>query len=189
MAENQIEENQMEDTPKDGVAGAEATGTIESNEEVTVETLQAKLAEEQKKSSEYLESWKRSQADFVNLKRRTEIEKTNWSNEIRERILLRVLPVVDDFERALASMPETLKGEPWINGVNLIEKKLKTVLEQEGVSQIEAQGANFDPRFHDAVQQDDSGDGNQEYVAEVYQKGYKMGDRVIRPAAVKVGRR
>ncbi len=76
-----------------------------------------------------------------------------------------------------------------MNGVSLIEKKLKTFLEQEGVTVIPAQDAEFDPRFHEAVQKDDSTSGNTEYVSEVYQKGYKLGDKVIRPAAVKVAHR
>lgn len=170
-----------------------ATGQSEDNgavglEELSVEQLRQKLEEEQKKSAEYLDSWQRSRADFVNLKRRTEIERNNLSAEARERIILKILPIVDDFERALQTLPEDLKNAPWISGVTLIEKKLKTLLDQEGIAEIPAEGQEFDPRFHDAVQRDEESEGEKDVVAAVYQKGYKLGDRVIRPAVVKVGR-
>ncbi|NWJ98340.1 MAG: nucleotide exchange factor GrpE [Chloroflexi bacterium] len=155
----------------------------------TAEDLQLQLVEEQRKSAEYLESCQRLRADFLNLKRRTENERASLSTEARERLLVRILPIVDDFERALQSLPEGLKSEPWINGINLIEKKLKNLLDQEGVSELPAKEAEFDPRFHEAVQHDEDTSGKQDYVAEVYQKGYRMGDKVIRPAMVKVARR
>lgn len=157
-------------------------------DEATPEQLRQMLADVQKKSNEHLESWQRSRADFVNLKRRTEQEKTNLSAEARERLLMRILPVVDDFERALQTLPENLKSEPWLNGVTLIEKKLKTLLEQENVSEIPADGQEFNPRFHEAVQKDEESEGEKEVVTAVYQKGYKLGDKVIRAAVVKVGR-
>jgi molecular chaperone GrpE len=95
---------------------------------------------------------------------------------------------VDDFERALLNVPENLKGEAWLNGVNMIEKKLKSFLEQENVSEIPAEGQEFDPRVHDAVHRDEESTGEKDVVQAVYQKGYKLGDKVIRPAVVKVGR-
>ena len=157
--------------------------------EVSVEELQKQLEEERKKSAEYLDSYQRSRADFLNLKRRTENERATLSAEAREKLLVRLLPIVDDFERALQNLPEGLKNEPWISGVSLIEKKLKTLLEQEGVSEVPAKDAEFDPRVHEAVQHDEESQGEKDYVAEVYQKGYKMGDKVIRPAMVKVARK
>jgi molecular chaperone GrpE len=176
-----MEESKVE---AETVETAETVGTPDS-----VEELKKLLAEEQKKTLEMTENWQRSRADFLNLKRRTEIERANLTSEAKEKILLRVLPVVDDFERAISSKPEALKDEPWVSGVMMIEKKLKTLLEQEGVTEVDSLDANFDPRFHDAVQQDDETSGNTEYVMSVFQKGYKLGDKVIRPAAVKVGHR
>lgn len=182
----------MEELNKDKEAnttdGNDATPT-ELPEKLSQEDLEKLLAAEQKKSTELYDSLQRARADFINLKRRTENEKAGLSNEVKERTLLRLLPTVDDFERALATTPENLKGEPWLNGVKLIEKKLKTFLEQEGIAEVEALDAEFDPRFHEAVQKDDSTTGDKEVVIEVYQKGYKLGDKVIRPAVVKVGHR
>lgn len=157
-------------------------------EEGSLEQLSQKLADEQKKAAEYLDSWQRSRADFINLKRRTEQERASLSAEARSKIIVKLLPVVDDFERALQTVPEAFKNDPWINGVTLIEKKLKTLLDQEMVTEIPAEGQEFDPRVHEAVQKDEDGEGDKEYVTAVYQKGYKLGDKVIRAAVVKVGR-
>lgn len=157
-------------------------------EEVSVEQLKQQLAEEQKKSAASYDKFVRARADYENLKRRTEAERFKLNSEIRERVLMKILPIVDDFERALQNLPENLKDEAWINGVNLIEKKLKGFLEQENVSEIPAEGQEFDPHYHDAVHRDEESAGDKDVVQAVYQKGYKLGDKVIRPAVVKVGR-
>jgi molecular chaperone GrpE len=157
-------------------------------EEISVEELKQQLAEEQKKTATHYDSFVRARADYENLKRRTEAERVKLNTEIREKVLVKILPVVDDFERALQNVPENLKGEAWLSGVNLIEKKLKSFLEQENVSEIPAEGQEFDPRVHDAVHRDEESSGDKDIVQAVYQKGYKLGDKVIRPAAVKVGR-
>lgn len=172
----------------DGKVENEAAETADSQEEMSVEQLRQQLAEEQKKAQASHESYVRARADYDNLKRRTEAEKLKLNAEIREKVLVKILPVVDDFERALHNLPETLKNEAWINGVNMIEKKLKAFLEQENVSEIPAEGADFDPRIHDAVHRDEESSGDKDVVQAVYQKGYKLGDKVIRPAVVKVGR-
>ena len=157
-------------------------------EEVSVEQLQQQLAEEQKKAAANYDNFVRARADYENLKRRTETERIKLNSEIREKVLVKILPVVDDFERALQSVPENLKGEAWLNGISLIEKKLKAFLDQENVSEIPAEGQDFDPRYHDAVHRDEESTGDKDVVQAVYQKGYKLGDKVIRPAVVKVGR-
>lgn len=175
------EVNQTEEVmPQDGDNG---------QEELSVEKLQSQLAQEQKKAADFEERWKRSFADFQNLKRRTDNERSTLSTEAREKLLVKILPIVDDFERALQNLPENLKSEPWISGVNLIEKKLKTLLDQEGVNEVPSKDAEFDPRVHEAVGHDDDSTGEKDYVSEVYQKGYRMGDKVIRPAMVRVARR
>ena len=157
-------------------------------EELSVEQLQQQLAEEQKKAAANYDNFVRARADYENLKRRTETERIKLNSEIREKVLVKILPVVDDFERALQSVPENLKGEAWLNGISLIEKKLKAFLDQENVSEIPAEGQDFDPRYHDAVHRDEESTGDKDVVQAVYQKGYKLGDKVIRPAVVKVGR-
>ncbi len=167
------------ETTESGVPVAEGT---------SIEQVRQLLVEEQQKSASHLDSYQRARADYENLKRRTQAEKTTLNAEARERILVKLLPVVDDFERALQSVPENLKNEPWLNGVSMIEKKLKTLLDQEAVAEIPSLGEEFNPRFHEAVHKDEDGEGDKDVVTAVYQKGYKLGDKVIRAAVVKVGR-
>ena len=169
--------------------GAVDKETVETpQEELSVEELKQQVAEEQKKAATSYDNFVRARADYENLKRRTEAERVKLNSEIREKVLVKILPVVDDFERALQNVPENLKGEAWLNGVTMIEKKLKAFLEQENVSEIPAEGQEFDPRVHDAVHRDEESTGDKDVVQAVYQKGYKLGDKVIRPAVVKVGR-
>jgi len=173
--------------PDDNMDGVNAE-TPAVQEELSVEQLQQQLADEQQKSAANFDQFVRARADYENLKRRTEGERAKLNLEIRERVLVKVLTIVDDFERALQNVPENLRDEPWISGITLIEKKLKTFLEQENISEIPAQGQEFDPYFHDAVHRDEESSGDKDVVQAVYQKGYKLGDKVIRPAVVKVGR-
>jgi len=173
----------------DGMVATETldgtTATDSGN--MTLEGLQQLLEQEQKKSEDLLKTAQLARAEFLNLKRRTDLERATISSEAREKLLLKLLPVVDDFERAMATLPENLKGEAWINGVSLIENKLKKLLDQENVIEIPALDTEFNPHLHEAVYRDETGEGEHDWNTEVYQKGYKMGDKVIRHAMVKVG--
>ncbi len=97
--------------------------------------------------------------------------------------------MLDNFERALASVPEDLKGHSWVEGITLTEKQLRAALEREGLRAIEAVGQRFDPNLHEAVAHDVSEEHEEDSVIEEFQKGYKLHDRVIRPSMVKVSRR
>ena len=145
----------------DGAVATETLdGTAADNGNLTPESLQQLLEQEQKKSEDLLKTAQLARAEFLNLKRRTDQERANISSEARERLLLKLLPVVDDFERAMATLPENLKGEPWINGVGLIENKLKKLLDQENVSEIPALDTEFNPHLHEAVYRDDLAKAN-----------------------------
>lgn len=135
----------------------------------------------------YLSNWKRAEADLANLRRRNEQERAELARFANTSLIGRVLSVQDDLERALAAVPEEVGSSGWVEGIRIIERKLRGILESEGVTPIEALGREFDPRVHQAVMQDD-GDGDTDVVVEEYQKGYKLHDRVIRPTMVKVGR-
>lgn len=133
----------------------------------------------------YLDQLKRSLAEFANYRRRVDQERAQ-ARELATRDLLRALvPIVDDFQRALAAVPEELRGNPWVQGVHLIERKLVALLEREGVTPIEALGQPFDPGLHEAVATEPG--STQNIVVEVYQKGYRHGQHLLRPAMVKVG--
>lgn len=146
--------------------------------------LEQALAEEKAKAERYLANWQRAQADFLNLKRRSEQEKEEQSRFSKAMLMVSLLPALDDLERALASVPTKLAGLSWVQGVGLIYRKLLAALEAKGLTEIKAEGEMFDPKFHEAMLHS-PGPANR--VIQVVQKGYKLNDRVIRPAMVVVG--
>ncbi len=149
-----------------------------------IEALKQALAEEREKAEANLAGWQRAQADYVNYKRRSEQEKEEISQFANAILVLNLLPILDDWERALASVPDDQADLNWIEGIRLIERKLRGVLEAQGLSPIEAMGQPFDPNLHEAAMQ---GKGEEGIVVEELQKGYKFRDRVIRPSKVVVG--
>jgi molecular chaperone GrpE len=110
------------------------------------------------------------------------------AREIATRgLLVQLVPVLDDFQRAIGAVPESDRESSWVQGVQLIEKKLQALLEREGVTPIEAIGQPFDPALHEAVATEEG--STQNIVVEVYQPGYRHGQGLLRPAMVKVGDR
>jgi len=149
-----------------------------------LETLKKLLAETQAKAEANLAGWQRAQADFINYKRRSEQEREEMAQFANSVIVLSLLPVLDDFERAFVSIPPKLAKMSWVDGIKLVERKLWASLEAQGLSPIKALGEPFDPNLHEAVRQDKGKEG---IVIEEVQKGYKLNDRVIRPTMVVVG--
>lgn len=131
---------------------------------------------------------KRVQADFVNYQRRTEEEKAQIMEIAKETIIAELLPVLDDINRALAHVPKELANNTWAQGVAQIAKQTESALHTFGVEPIRAKGEEFNPQVHEAVSFDE-GDGEHEIVLEEMRTGYKLGDKVIRPSMVKVGKR
>ena len=132
----------------------------------------------------YLENWRRAEADFENYKRRVEQERAESAKFAGMALILNILPIVDDLERAFKSIPEKLAHLTWTDGIRLIHRKLQATLEAQGVTEIKALGETFDPSIHEAVGQTAGEEGK---VVEEAQKGYKLHGRVIRPAFVIVG--
>lgn len=130
---------------------------------------------------------KRIQADFINFKRRADEERGQIMDYAKKDVILQLLPLVDDISRAIGHLPEDLKDHSWAKGVVKVAKQVNGFLGELGVERIEAEGAEFNPELHEAVNFED-GDGTHEVVAEELQAGYKIGDHVIRPAMVKVTR-
>jgi molecular chaperone GrpE len=149
-----------------------------------IEALKQALAEEKEKAEGYLANWQRAQADFINYKRRSEQEKEEIGKFANALLMLNLLPVLDDLERAFASIPPHLAKLTWVDGIRLIERKLQASLEAQGLSPIKALGEPFDPKLHEAAMH---AKGKEGIVIEELQKGYKLQDRVIRPAMVVVG--
>lgn len=155
-----------------------------ATEEETVESLRAKLEEERGRAQSSEQKYLRAAADFQNYKRRTEEERQKNALYANLALVLNILPVYDDLERALANLDVKLAGLQWVEGVRQIVRKFQGALEASGVSEIAAEGQEFDPNLHEAIAQDA---GEEHKVIRVVQKGYTMGDRVIRPAMVIVG--
>ena len=132
----------------------------------------------------YLDNWKRTQADFLNYKRRCEQEKEDTIKFGNTTLLLALLPVLDDLQRALDSVPDDIDDIQWVEGIRLIERKFNSCLESQGVKVIKTEGEAFDPNIHEAALHVDGEDG---MIVNELQKGYKLRDRIIRPAMVAVG--
>ena len=156
------------------------------DDELTV--LQSELDDIQAKAEEYLDGWQRARAEFANYKKRVQKEREDSRSFITAEILSKYLTVVDDFERALRDRPTGEAAQAWAEGVDMIYRKLKTILEAEGVEEIHAVGELFDPNFHEAISFEESEDHNEGEVVDVIQPGYKLGERVIRPAVVRVAK-
>ena len=150
-----------------------------------VETLEQALCEEKEKAEKYLTNWQRCQADFANYKQRTEQEKRETIDFANSALISKLLPVMDDLERAFASIPAELDDSSWTEGIKLIYNKLKVTLEAQGLTEIEAKGELFDPHLHEAVMLQEGEEG---VVIEETQKGYRFKEKVIRPSLVIVGK-
>jgi len=157
-----------------------------SVEELAV--LQQELEEAQKQSKEYFEGWQRERADFINYKKRIERDQYLLNQAIKANIFKNFLDVLDDMELAVKNRPENAADQNWWEGVGLICRKLIGILESEGVTRIPAEGELFDPTLHEAISHDEDPDHQREHVIEVIKQGYMIGDRVIRPALVRVAR-
>jgi molecular chaperone GrpE len=150
-----------------------------------IEALERELAEARARSEEHLYNWQRSAADFANFKRRTDEERASVGQFSTAVLIGKLLTVLDDFDRALESVPPDAH-DAWIEGVKLVERKLRSVLESEGVSPIEAVGQPFDPNLHEAVVHEPTADHPDNQVIGELQRGYRLHDRVIRPSLVRV---
>lgn len=149
-----------------------------------IEALREALSEEMARAESHLQNWQRVQADFINYKRRSEQEKEEMKKFANSVLICNLLPVLDDLERALSSVPRELVKLPWVEGVCLIERKFHDILKAQGVTLIKAKGKLFDPNLHEAAM---SARGREGMVVKELKRGYKLHDRVIRPVSVVVG--
>lgn len=182
--EEELREAPSEEAPSGEVPSEEALERIDDPE-----VLRQKLEEERAKAKEYLDQWKRSAAEFANYKRRNEQERGELLKFANSVLMAKLLPLLDDFERAFLTMPHELRSLSWIEGIMLIERKLQAILEQEGVTPIEAEGKPFDPLLHEAVMREESTEHEEGQIIAELQKGYRLHDRVIRPTLVKVAKK
>jgi len=147
------------------------------------EALIQQLKDAESKVIEYKDGWARTQADFQNFRKRVERDNETFKASTKGDILKKVLPVLDDLERALQNRPV---DDAWANGIELVARKFQNILDMEGVKRIEAKGVAFDPNFHEAISHEPSAEVESGHVIDVVQNGYVIGERVIRPALVRV---
>jgi molecular chaperone GrpE len=152
-----------------------------------IEKLTGELDTARKEGEEYLASLQRERAEFQNFRRRTAEERMRDLGLAGEDLLRKVLAVADDFDRAIEARPGSIAHDPWFEGIAAIDRKLRQLLESEGVTPIEAEaGQPFDPREHEAIANvPNAGRAEGEIVEEV-RRGYRLRDRVLRPALVAV---
>lgn len=162
------------------------TPSAETAEAPTLEALQQELEATKAKAAENLDGWQRTQAEFQNYKRRVERDRIDFQNNVTGKIIARYLDVQDDFDRAMKHQPTEGDLGLWSQGIGSIYRKFQNVLEAEGVTRIEAEGQSFDPSVHEAVVHEASDAHQSGQIIEVLRHGYKIGERVIRPALVKV---
>ncbi len=166
---------------QEGQTGREKREIIEVE---SIESLREALTQERVRAGGLLANWQRAQADFINYKRRSEQEKEETSNLAKSALVLSLLPVLDDLERALASVPPRLTKHPWVDGISIISGKFRAILAALGVSPVKALGEPFDPNLHEAALHEK---GKAGIVIRELLKGYSFAGKVLRPAKVVVG--
>jgi len=155
-----------------------------------LDALRKELEQVRAQAQEYLEGWQRERAAFANYRKRVEAERAQFAAEATALFIRKLLPILDDFERALRTLPDNLRHLTWVEGVALIYRKLQLALESEGVRPIEVKpGDPFDPMLHEAVLYEPAEGFEDGQIVEELQRGYKLGERVLRPTLVKVARK
>lgn len=175
---------QMDDT-KPMTDEQDVTTTDEPTTGAASDDRAAQVEQAEAKAAEYLDSLQRERATFQNYKKRVARERTEQSRAIAGNLLLKLLPVLDDFYRAMDAVPDDEKNQ-WFDGVAMILRKLERYLDEQNVTEIDALGKPFDPTYHEAVGVDSDSDAESDTVTAVLQRGYMHGDHVLRPSMVRV---
>lgn len=202
MKKNKIQADRSDQDEMEPLEGSEEnTGILETEEgkttediiqadelshEEQVELLKSSLDEMTVKAEEYLDGWQRSRAEFANYKKRILKENTEIHQVARGDVIKIYLDILDDLERALDEKPTEEEGKSWAEGIELIVQKLRTRLEVEGIKPMDPLGEEFDPLIHEALMKEEADEYESGQIIEVVQKGYWIGDKVLRPALVRV---
>jgi molecular chaperone GrpE len=159
-----------------------------SKKKENIENVKKELKVVKEKAEECLNNWKRAQADYLNLKRRIEEEKRQVVVLANRNLVLQILPVLDNFQRAFEHIPSEYKNSDWIAGIKHLEKQLVGIVEHEGLERILTKGQEFDPRLHEAVLSEKREGAKKGIILEELEAGYKLKDKVIKAAQVKVAK-
>jgi molecular chaperone GrpE len=148
--------------------------------------LRAQLQAAEDEAAANMDGWQRAQAEFINYRKRMERDQAKTYEDATVRVVKKYLEIVDDLNLALNNRPQDQEGAEWAEGIELIYRKLLTILENEGVVVMEIEGQTFDPNLHEAISQEESPDHESGQIIEVVKNGYLIGERVLRPAVVRV---
>lgn len=169
----------------DGEVNDDGTDGDAVETEVAAPTIEDQLAAAYVERDEFLDQLQRSRAEFANFRRRNEQERSALRQFVTRDVLAQFLPVIDDLDRALMTIPDEERESGWVKGVTLIQNKLNATMDRLGIVPVEALELPFDPSRHEAVATEPGSSGS--HVVEVYQTGYRIGDVLVRPAMVKTG--
>ncbi|MDI6690173.1 MAG: nucleotide exchange factor GrpE [Actinomycetota bacterium] len=178
---------QGEETREEGTKRVSRKKTKVGKEDLA--TLEKKLKAKEAEATDYLHTLKRLKADFENFKKRMVKEQTQFLEMASQNIIMQLLPILDNLERALEASRENKNPDNLLKGVEMIHSQLKGILEKEGLKIIDPLGEKFDPLRHEALMQVESDEHNEDTVVEVLLKGYLLKEKLLRPAAVKVSKR
>jgi len=188
--EEKTEADQAQGEPMPPIEPEEVTEVPAVLPEAEISQLRSELEDAKQKECDYLTGWQRERAEFFNYKKRVEREQAQGGQNAFANAIRRYLDIADDLERALKSKNRPTEGEGaiWANGIELIHRKMLAAFEADGIKTIETSGKFFDPNMHEAISHEDSPEHESGQIIEVVQPGYTLGDRVIRPARVRVAR-
>ncbi len=186
------EEGAAEDEAQPAAAeNTQADADLKAAPEVELElpegtNLIQAIIEAQLEAQSNKDGWQRARAEFANYKKRTERERAEIYQRAAHDTLASLLPIIDDFERAMSSVPEAIGEDQWFGGVEMIQRKFLNLLENNAVQEIDPTGELFDPNWHQAIGAEESDQVESGHVIETLQKGYRAGDKALRLALVKV---
>lgn len=180
------EQEQQETTAAESQEPVNEAGAAEAQAEDMVGQEQGEIARLTAEAEEHQQRFVRAQADFDNFRRRTQKEKEELAKYASMKLITELVPVIDNFERAMATVPEGTENESFSKGIQMIFRQLESVLNNEGLTAMETVGQPFNPEFHQAIMQVESDEYEEGTVVEEVQKGYMLKDKVLRPAMVKV---
>jgi len=189
ILENEDQPETESEKPENELEPLEVEEALEDDNISLVEKLdlvRAAWEASESKATEYLDGWQRAKAEFSNYRKRVNRDREQFNKDSVGKVVRNYLPILDDLERALKDRPQNGEGETWAEGIELISRKMVTLLESDGVTPIEAEGQLFDPNLHEAVARVPSGDHESDTIIDVLQTGYMLGDRVLRPARVAI---
>jgi molecular chaperone GrpE len=183
----------MEEAKKKKVTNANEEQPVEAPEteetlKSEIENLTSQVADLQREIAVNVDGWQRERAEFSNYKKRIDRDYAQMRQDLTGSIIKKYLVILDDLELALKDRPKDPTGAAWADGIALVAKKLYSILESEGIERISENGVPFDPNIHEAISHEENKDFECGEVIEVFRQGYKLGDRTLRPAMVRVAK-